>query len=170
MLPAMPPVSRRAFVLTPVAAAGSILASWLVTGCTDEPSPTPVDPDRMALLAALEREQDLLAQSLSWEGDAVPAAEVRRVLQIHVDRLASTVGTTVTPTPTESPTPTDSSTATVLSTSELAREADRAADGHTQLLASAGVEPAQLLASLAASDAALAAYLRNAGHSHRTAQ
>ena len=162
MLPAMPTVSRRAFVISPVAAADSLLASGLtfglVSGCTDKPSAIPIDPDRVALLAALEREQSLLAQSLSWEGDAVPAAEVHRALQTHVERLASTVSTSVTPTAT--PTPTSTSVVTSPSTLDLAREANRVADVHAQSIPAAGGETAQLLASLAASDAAIAAYLR----------
>jgi len=167
MLPAMPPVSRRAFVILPAAGAGSLLLG-LVPGCTDKPSSVPVDPDRVALLAALERERSLLAQSLSWEGDAVPATEVRRVLQTHVERLASTVRAPVTPTSTTTPTPTSTSVVTVPSTFDLAREADRVADGHTQSIPAAGAETAQLLASLAASDAALAAYLRATRTRRRT--
>jgi hypothetical protein len=161
MLPAMPTVSRRAFVISPVAAAGSLLASGLTLGfvsaCTDEPALIPIDPDRVALLAALDRERNLLAQGASWQGDAVPATEVQRVLHIHVERLASTVRTSVTST---SPTPTSTPVVVVPSTLELAREADRVADEHTRSIPAAGAETAQLLASLAASDAALAAYLR----------
>jgi hypothetical protein len=164
MLPAMPTVSRRAFVISPVAAAGSLVASGLtlglVSGCTDKPSPIPIDPDRVALLAAFERERSLLAQSLLWDGEAVPAAEVRAVLQTHVERLASTVSTPVTPTSTATPTLTGSSVVTEPSTLDLAREAGRVADEHTQSIPAAGAQTAQLLASLAASDAALAAYLR----------
>ena len=168
MLPAMPTVSRRAFVISPVAAAGSLLTLGLVSGCTDKPSAIPVDPDRVALLAALERERGLLAQSLRWEGDEVPAAEVHRVLQTHVERLADTVSTPVTPTSTAtSPTPT-TSVVTAPSTLDVAREADRVADEHTQSVSAAGAETAQLLASLAASDAAVAAYLRTTRTRRRT--
>lgn len=168
MLPAMPTVSRRAFVISPVAAAGSLLTLGLVSGCTDKPSAIPVDPDRVALLAALERERSLLAESLLWEGDAVAAAEVHLVLQTHVERLADTVSTPVTPTSTATPTPTSTSVVTAPSTLDLAREADRVADGHTQSIPAAGAETAQLLASLAASDAAVAAYLRTTRASRRT--
>ena len=170
MLPAMPsghdfavarPLSRRNVVFAPVASGLGLMASGLVmtellSGCTDQPQAPPVDTDRVALMQAREREQLLLDQVRSWTPSRrEPHSTVERVVEGHIVALDDVLDEVLGASPTGA-----GSDVAKLTTLTLAHAADRAADQHTRALRSAGAEPARLLASIAASDAAVAAHLR----------
>ncbi|HVQ87618.1 MAG TPA: hypothetical protein VMT88_05485 [Actinomycetes bacterium] len=163
-------VSRRAVLLSPALAAGSIVTAAALAGCTDEAPPVAIDPDRVALTAALVREQQLLnnaqAVARTERQSAIAAAgmqQIEAVLTTHVETLTATLGGS-TPSPSTTLT-TPELTPQELTAQELARASDRVAQEHTRALRTVGDEPARLLASLAASDAALASFLRFAQRS-----
>ena len=166
MLPAMPsghdfavarPLSRRSLVFAPVTSGLGLMASGLVmtgliSGCTEQPQAAPVDADRVALTQAREREQLLLDQVRSWTPSRrEPHSTVERVVEGHIVALDDVLGAS----PTQAAADVEN-----LTTLALAHAADRAADQHTRALRSTGAEPARLVASIAASDAAVAAHLR----------
>jgi hypothetical protein len=148
------------------AGAGAAALSTLgLAGCTDQVEPAPPDPDRVALEQALAVEASLLAVLSAWEDGGATALDAVEVVDQHVQVLRAALGASPSPSPTEpsppsQPSPTEPSAADP-STADVQRGIDDAADAHSAALrtASAGVSP--LLASLAASDAALAAWLRS---------
>lgn len=151
----MSPVSRRTFLVAPVALAiGSS-----ITGCTQAPAPVLVDPDREALTVALGVEQELLLQSQTGPplGREVSRGEVLACVQTHINRLLDTLGSDTTPVPTASSTTETPSRGTT--SSDLSRAAAHAAASHTRASRSASPQTAQLLVSIAASDAAMAVAL-----------
>jgi len=156
-------LSRRAVLLTPLAlAAGSSLAA-----CSDSPpEPAPVDPDRQALAAALDEEMTLQAMAHAWapvSSAANPSAQVvATLLDVHVATLARTLSVaTSSPPPSASAAPTGSgpSEAPPVTTADLAHAAERAAGQHIRASRTVSPAAAQLMASLAASDSALARFL-----------
>lgn len=148
----MSSVSRRTVLVAPVALA--LGAS--VAGCTAPPAPIAHDPDRDALDAALLLEQSLSSHAGTWTGGPVSRESVIHVLDAHVTRLTQTLGPSASPT---TPSPTTPPPTPSTSTQALRTAAARAATAHTKASQSAGPQTAQLLASLAASDAAIAAAL-----------
>ena len=151
-------VTRRRVLLGAVG--GSLLLS---TGaCTDDPPvEPPIDPDRVALEAALELEAAALVSLQGWSasaGDrAVTQADALAVVSAHVTALGAALGTT----PSASPSPSDSyELVPTLSTGQAVALLDDAASDHTRSLRTASAPISPLLASVAASDAALAAAIR----------
>jgi hypothetical protein len=153
MLPGMPPVSRRAFLAAPILVA--IGAS--VAGCTTPPAPVADDPDRDALTQALATEEALLAWTKTWDQGSDLQKAIGRVLNTHVATLTQTLGSSATPSTT--PSPSTSAPSPFTETDAFRRATLRAAAEHTKASRDAEPQTAQLLASLAASDAAIATAL-----------
>ena len=138
--------------------AGLLLA---VAGCTEEEaSPPPPDPDRSALENALAVEEQLrdVVSALPPDRQGAVAAEAVGVVGAHLEVLRSALGES-TPSPSGSPSP---STASPTDLVEVLAATDVAVDSHTAALRQASSATSPLLASLAASDAALAALIRGA--------
>jgi hypothetical protein len=151
----MPPVSRRSVLIAPLGA-----VAVLLVGCrssTEEPAP--VDPDRVSLTAALEREESLLQLTAGWRGttDLLTPAAAMAMVTAHIDALKQTLGGG--PTPTASVTPTQDNPP-ASSDRQLAAAASDTALAHRRALMTTGGPTARLLASLSASDAALARAVR----------
>jgi hypothetical protein len=151
-------VPRRSVLLAPVALA----AAAATAACTDTaPPPPPTDPDRVALEAAQTIEAELLGLAGRWSvaatGATRLATQVTDVLEAHLATLATTLGSTPVGTPSAS---TTSAEPELVTSSTLAIAAARAAHAHTTSLRSTGGQAAQLLASIAASDSAIADALR----------
>lgn len=156
-------VARRRVLLGAAAAPLMLVA----TGCTDEPAPqVVVDPDREALEAAYGVEDQLgrlLTQWTSSPDEARTRADA--VIGQHLDALSASLGGVLggEPLPTASPPESDpaaSPDASTATTTDLVRALDDAADAHSRALRTASAPISPLLASIAASDAALAASLR----------
>ena len=154
-------LSRRQVIL------GSLCLPVLAaTACTDDPEPPPPDPDRVALENALEVEQELYVVVGNLKAAGRDAVMVFGAVEAHVQALDTALGDppsmTVEMTPFESDSPTPSSLERFVSVDEAVRAADRAVNAHLRALRSASAVISPLLASVAASDAAIAAYLRGA--------
>jgi hypothetical protein len=159
MLTAVPPrpaLSRRRLLLAgPAAALGALAA------CS-EPEAPPIDPDRVALESALAAEEVLAAAIAASTFDS-PELRVQAlaVSDRHVSELREALGAgsagSASPAPSPSPTTAGPSTG---STDDLVRVLDQTADAHTRALRRAPASLVPFLASLAASDAALAAAVR----------
>ena len=130
--------------------------------CTEDPPvEPPADSDREALEAAREAEAAALAAMEGWEArtdaSAVAPTEARTVVIAHVTALDDALSATPAPSPTGSeslervPAP---------STEQVVALLDDAAGQHTRALRTSSPEISPLLASIAASDAALAAAIR----------
>ncbi len=165
MLTAVPPrpaLSRRRLLLAgPAAALGALAA------CS-EPEAPPIDPDRVALESALAAEEVLAAAIAASTFDS-PELRVQAlaVSDRHVSELREALGAgsagSASPAPSPSPTtagPSTGSTGSTGSTDDLVRVLDQTADAHTRALRRAPASLVPFLASLAASDAALAAAVR----------
>jgi hypothetical protein len=154
--PVQASVTRRRVLLSAVG--GPLLLS--IGACTDDPpAQPPADPDREALQAARDVEAGALAAMVGWDTAAdessVTPTDARATVGAHVSALDKALTATPTPTPTGSgdayellPSP-DSWQVVVALRS--------AAKHHTRALRTASPEISPLLASIAASDAALAA-------------
>lgn len=164
------PLPRRA--LLRVAGTG-VPAGLLLTvaGCTEETSPLPPDPDRVALEGALDVELTLYLTVGNLRATGPAALSPVHTVQTHIQTLDDALGqepsvsVELAPAGTPSPGPSGSASASGADTppttvADAVRAADRAADLHTRALHTASPEISPLLASLAASDAALAASLR----------
>ena len=149
--PEVTPVTRRR-VLMGAATAPVLL---LATACTEEPvAPVAPDPDRDALQAAFDIEGGLLAALSSWtapSGDDKTA--VLQVIESHIDALRTSLGS-------QQSSGSASPSSPAESTVSVTRMLDAAADEHSRALRTASPPISPLLASIAASDAALAASLR----------
>jgi hypothetical protein len=156
MLPAMAPLflTRRALLRLPLTA-GAVAA---LGACTADGGPLP-DPqvrvDVAAVQAALATERTLLSAATR-----LPDAEATTVLRRHVDLLESTL-----PAPAPGPTPRGSGapTAGLVTEAALAAGLSGAADSHLAALPDVSGAVARMLASIAASDRALAAWTRGEG-------
>jgi hypothetical protein len=156
---------------------GAASMPLLVAGCTsgagdtvDTDGSVP-DPDRSALENALDIEQTLylvVGNVTSGGRDIVRAlfavSAHLRALDTALGQPASVVAVLEgirTPLPTASPSPSPSQSSGRPPTVEQAvRAADRAVNAHVRALRSASATVTPLLASIAASDAAIAAFLR----------
>jgi hypothetical protein len=156
---------------------GAASMPLLVAGCTsgagdtvDTDGSVP-DPDRSALENALDIEQTLylvVGNVTSGGRDIVRAlfavSAHLRALDTALGQPASVVAALEgirTPLPTASPSPSPSQSSGRPPTVEQAvRAADRAVNAHVRALRSASATVTPLLASIAASDAAIAAFLR----------
>jgi hypothetical protein len=163
MLPTMFPVHRRTVLLAPLAA----VTGYLLVGCTDAAtSPAPSDPEREALMNALNQEADLRQLASRWfeAGNTVVNPQtVAAVLTTHVDTLARTLRATASPvtsTPVVPSTAASPADAPPVTADTLATAAFRTARSHRRTLMTFSAPAAQLLASIAASDVALATSLR----------
>jgi hypothetical protein len=160
MLAAMStPLPRRALLRV----AGTAVPAGLlltVAGCTEEASPPPPDPDRSALENALAVEEQLreVVTALPPEWQGAVAAEAVVVVEAHLDVLRSALGES-TPSPSGSSSPSMAPPADLV---DVLAATDAAVDSHTSALRQASAAISPLLASLAASDAALAALVRGA--------
>ncbi len=154
------PVTRRVLLIGAV----GIPMSLSVTACTgDAPVDLPADPDREALEAAQEVEVATLAALEGWPMDAndgtVTRAEVSSAISAHIAALVAAL----TSTPPAIPSPSGSGSYALiptLSTAQVVAMLDSAASEHTRALRTASPEISPLLASIAASDAAVAAAIR----------
>jgi hypothetical protein len=160
MLAAMPtPLPRRAVLRVAGAAVptGLLLA---VAGCTGQASPPPEDPDRSALEDALAVEEQLrdVVVALPPEQQRAVVAVAVDTVEAHLDVLRSSLGD-ATPSPSVSFSP---SAGPPVGLVDLLAATDAAVDSHTVALRQASPAISPLLASLAASDAALAALVRGA--------
>lgn len=151
----MSSVSRRLVLTAPVALA--LGAS--VSGCTAPPAPVAPDPDRDALDAALVIERSLRSRAGTLTGGSVSRTSITRVLDTHISRLVETLGPSAS---SPSPSPSTPPPSPATTPRELQTATERAASAHTKVSQGAGPQTAQLLASLAASDAAIAAALGGA--------
>lgn len=153
------PLPRRALlrVAGTGVSAGLVLA---VTGCTEKAAPPPPDPDRSALEDALAVEEQLrdVAAALPPDGRYAFALDAVGIVDAHLEVLRSALGES-TPSSSGSPSP---STAPPVDLADLLSATDAAVDSHTSALRQASPVVSPLLASLAASDAALAALVRDA--------
>jgi hypothetical protein len=154
---------------------GAASMPLLVAGCTsgagdtvDTDGSVP-DPDRSALENALDIEQTLylvVGNVTSGGRDIVRAlfavSAHLRALDTALGQPASVVAALEgirTPLPTASPSPSQSS-GRPPTVEQAVRAADRAVNAHVRALRSASATVTPLLASIAASDAAIAAFLR----------
>jgi hypothetical protein len=142
-------LSRRDLLRVPLAAG----AVWALTACTRD-QPDPVDPQQVAdvtaVTVALAAEQELLAAATARPADQ--QGDEVAVLRAHVDLLsASLTGA--------SPSVTASTPSRVVLTPDTFR---RAARSHLAALGTVSGQVARMLASVAASDLALAPTLRAA--------
>ncbi|MCZ3386302.1 MAG: hypothetical protein LH630_04920 [Actinomycetia bacterium] len=129
------------------------------SACTEDPPVAPpTDPARDALEAARSVEVTTLESLQNWSVDAGTGTApviVGEVLIGHVAALDEALGTSPTPRPLES---TDRNTALTLK--GVIDLLDAAAAAHTKALRTAPAAVSPLLASIAASDAVLAAATR----------
>ncbi len=149
---------------------GGLGASLLlsVSACTeDPPADLPTDPDRDALEAAKGLEVTTLASLAGWtagdDDSAVTPTRARAVVGAHISALATALSTP--PTTSAPPTPVPSGSESFLPapvdfTKQVVAALDAAASDHTRALRTASPQITPLLASIAASDAALAAAIR----------
>lgn len=161
-----PTLSRRRLLV-----GGLCLPVLAATACTDDPEQPPPDPDRVALETALEVELDLYLVVGNLKTDARDALMVSDAVEAHVQALDTALGqppsmtyelapvdsVSPAPSPSASPSPSAQAFTTV---EEAIRATDRAVNAHARALRSASAEITPLVASITASDAAVAAYLR----------
>ena len=152
----MPPsLSRR------TALWGALTLPLLVSACTNNEATPAADPDRIALEAALEVEQELLGVVERWNRSGRLPVDAINVVNNHVSTLGIALGKA-----SPSPSPTGSSSYLLVpggpsvSTQAVIAAADSATNKHTRALRSASPTITPLIASIAASDAAIAAFLR----------
>jgi hypothetical protein len=153
-----------------------VVCAWPLAGCTSD-SPEPADPDRESVEAALAAEEALAAAIASW-----PAASSYQTALVaaHTAVLRETLGMSSAPASAASSSPSTSATsaatsstssATTVSTtgsttgsttsrSDVVRAANDTERSHLRALTSVSAAVSPLLASLAASDAALAESLQ----------
>ncbi len=154
--PELTPMTRRRVLLG--AAASPLL--FVATACTEDPAPTvATDPDREALQAAYATEDELSSALTSWTAPRPEdkAAAVGIVAQ-HLEALSTSLGGASSLESTASASASASSPAETTAT--VIRRLDAAADEHSRALRTSSAEISPLLASIAASDASLAASLR----------
>ena len=137
-------------------------ATLAATAGCNTTEPQPVDTNRLLLEEAELAELNLLAQIQgSIETLPRPAAEVSRLavtsVQMHISRLAATLGSTSSPSPSPSDPISDS-----LAPQQLAELARQVSVQHRESLTRADPPTAQLLASIAASDLVIAVALSSA--------
>ncbi len=159
-----PTLSRRRLLV-----GGLCLPVLAATACTDDPEQPPPDPDRVALETALEVELELYLVVGNLKTDGRDALMVSDAVEAHVQALDTALGQppsmtvelapvdSASPAASPSPTPTAQAFTTV---EEAIRATDRAVNAHARALRSASAEITPLVASITASDAAVAAYLR----------
>lgn len=152
--PGSPPMTRRR-LLAGTASVPLLMAASACTG--DPPAALPADPDRAALEAARDVEAELLDSLAGWsdQGTLVDKRRVNEVLEAHLAALDTALGSSPSPNPSPSP-----STPAAIPTSTAVALVDSATRDHTRALRSASAAISPLLASIAASDAALAGALR----------
>ena len=150
--PELTPMTRRRVLL------GAAVSPLLVvaTACTEDPPPTVApDPDREALQAAYLTEDELRSALTGWASSRADAkAAAVGVVDQHLQVLSTSLGGAPSLESTASASNPAETTATVI------RRLDAAADEHSKALRTSGAQVGPLLASIAASDAALAASLR----------
>lgn len=151
--PELTPMTRRRVLLG--AAVSPLL--FVATACTEDPPPTVApDPDRDALQAAYVTEDQLRSALTSWaapRGDDKAAAV--GIVDQHLEVLSTSLGGASSPERTSS-----ASAGPAETTATVIRRLDAAADEHSKALRTSSAQIGPLLASIAASDAALAASLR----------
>lgn len=151
------PLPRRALLRL---AGTGVPAGLLLTvaGCTEETSPPPPDPDRVALENALVVEEQLrdVVAALPTDPQWAVTLEATGVVGVHLEVLRTALGES-TPSPSVSSSPSTGWPADLV---DLLEATDAAVDSHTAALRQASPAISPLLASLAASDAALAALVR----------
>jgi hypothetical protein len=159
VFPSVPaPVTRRRVL---VAVAGFPLLLSASACSEDAPVDLPADPDREALEAAHEVEAEALSSLAGWtpgsDDSGIAPAEARAVIGAHLAALAAALSSTPSATPSASE---SNELVPTLSTAQVVTVLDSAADDHTRALRDASPEISPLLASIAASDASLAAAIR----------
>lgn len=161
VLPLDPAAPMRRQVLLGAVGAPLLL---IIGGCTDQPAvEVAPDPDRQTLEATEEIEAETLSALAGWsdgaDNSAVSRDEARSVISAHIAALA----TALSAPPSTAPSSSESESyelVPTLSTAQAVAALDSAADEHTRALRSASAEISPLIASIAASDAALAAAIR----------
>ena len=158
--PDVPPVTRRMLL----AGAVGIPLLLSTSACTeDPPADLPADPAREALQAAREVEAATLLSLGGWSPDedasVVTPADAREAVSAHVDALDDALSATPSATPPPSGSGSEEQVPEI-STDQVVVALDAAADNHTRALRTASPEISPLLASIAASDATLAAAIR----------
>jgi len=156
-------VRRRTVLLAPLV----VVTGHLLGGCTDKTIPVARnDPDREAVGSALTVETGLLQLAAQWSdaGDFVANPQtVVAVLTTHVDVLSKALGTTIGAGSSAAASPSSGSSSSAMpraTAATLQIRAGQAARSHTRALLSISGPAAQLLASIAASDIAVADSLR----------
>jgi hypothetical protein len=147
----------RGAAMLPVTGAMAVLG-----GCTEDAPPAEPDPDRVHLEAARDVESQTL-QALIADGPTPDAAtDASAVLQSHIDALDAALRTAPSPaaSSTDSLSGLPSASPTEPANGAAVQALDAAATSHTRALRTASAAITPLLASIAASDAALAAALR----------
>lgn len=159
---AFPPVTRRSLL----AGTASLPLLLAASACTsDPPAALPPDPDRAALDAARDVEAELLDSLAGWSepGMLLDKRTTSEVLAAHLAALDTALGSSPAPSPSSSSFDSDQlsqSMPAAIPTSTAVALVDAAARDHTRALRSASAAISPLLASIAASDAALAGALR----------
>ncbi|MFL6182726.1 MAG: hypothetical protein ACJ73J_10510 [Actinomycetes bacterium] len=155
------PLSRRA------ALGGALALPFLVSACTQDDRAPATDPDRTALEAALEAEKDLYMVIANLKtGGGRAGLQPFWAVDAHVKALDAALGQApsvtfdIAPPGSPSPPPSPSQQRSP-SVDEAIRAADHAVNAHDRALRAASAEITPLIASIAASDAAVAAYLRS---------
>jgi len=143
----MSDVGRRALLLASL----TTLSTPTLVACTQIPPTPQVDPDRVVLTDALERERRLLLQIEHAAPGAFRVA-AREVVNAHIALLQRILGQ-ASETASAMPSEPSSAQSTILSLST-------AADKHSQALRDAGTDTARVLSSLSASNWALVTLLR----------
>jgi hypothetical protein len=158
-----PTLSRRQLLLSGLCL--PVLAT--TAACTGDPEEPPTDPDRVALETALDIEVDLYMVVGNLKGGGPDALTAFSAVEAHVQALDTALGqppsTTFELAPVDSASPALSpspSAQAFVSVDEAIRATDRAVNAHVRALRSASAEISPLVASIAASDAAVSAYLR----------
>ncbi|HEX5017753.1 MAG TPA: hypothetical protein VFX15_09225 [Actinomycetes bacterium] len=154
------PVTRRRVLVGAVAVS---VVPFGASGCTSGNDEPVTDPDRLALESALNVEVTLhrTLQGLA-RGDAATqdaATQGVQAVDAHVTALSTALNEALEASPSSSASGTPEETTTTVG--DAVRAADHAADQHRRALRSASAEISPLLASIAASDAAVAALLRS---------
>lgn len=174
MLTAVHPLTRRRLLLGVVGLPSLAAVTAGTSACTSNPPAPGIDPNRAALEGALVIERALLDVVTAWDGADPAQLALSVVVTEHIEALQSALADasespatpptpSTPPTPTATTTPTEDAATGDATTDTVRRAADDAADQHTRALRAASAMVTPLLASLAASDAAMAASLRGAG-------
>jgi hypothetical protein len=152
--PELSPMTRRRVLL------GATVSPLLLvaTACTEDPPPTVApDPDREALQAAYVTEDELRSALTNWAAPrAADKAAAVGIVDQHLEVLGTSLGGASSPERTASA----SASSPAETTATVVGRLDAAADEHSKALRTSGAQIGPLLASIAASDAALAASLR----------